>query len=139
MTLLNTIHSRETLLQLTPEQQKQLCREIREFLVEHISRTGGHLASNLGVVELTLALHLVFDTAQDRIVFDVGHQAYVHKILTGRQEQFRQLRTFGGIAGFPKPSESSRITASSLCWATVRSPAAWRMRVSTTPEPAENR
>ena len=106
MTLLNTIHSRETLLQLTPEQQKQLCREIREFLVEHISRTGGHLASNLGVVELTLALHLVFDTAQDRIVFDVGHQAYVHKILTGRQEQFRQLRTFGGIAGFPKPSES---------------------------------
>lgn len=106
MTLLNTIHSREALLQLTPEQQKQLCREIREFLVEHISRTGGHLASNLGVVELTLALHLVFDTAQDRIIFDVGHQAYVHKILTGRQEQFRQLRTFGGIAGFPKPSES---------------------------------
>lgn len=104
--LLDTIHSREDLLQLNPAQQKQLCGEIRDFLVEHISRTGGHLASNLGIVELTLAIHLVFDTSRDRLVFDVGHQSYVHKILTGRMQQFSGLRTYGGIAGFPKPSES---------------------------------
>ena len=106
MALLDTIHSREDLLRLDHQQQLELCTEIRHFLVEHISRTGGHLASNLGVVELTLALHLVFDTSRDRLVFDVGHQAYVHKILTGRMGQFSGLRTFGGIAGFPKPSES---------------------------------
>ena len=106
MALLDTIHSREDLLRLDHQQQLELCTEIRHFLVAHISRTGGHLASNLGVVELTLALHLVFDTSKDRLVFDVGHQAYVHKILTGRMDKFQGLRTFGGIAGFPKPSES---------------------------------
>ncbi len=106
MSQLETIHSREDLLALNEAELEQLCGEIRAFLVEHISRTGGHLASNLGVVELTVALHRVFDTAVDRLVFDVGHQAYVHKILTGRREQFDGLRTFGGIAGFPKPSES---------------------------------
>ena len=106
MTLLDTIHSREDLLQLSQPQLKELAGELRTFLIEHISKTGGHLASNLGVVELTIALQLVFDTSRDRLVFDVGHQAYVHKILTGRMEQFDGLRTFGGIAGFPKPSES---------------------------------
>ncbi len=106
MAILDTIRTREDLLRLDGRQLCQLCEEIRAFLVEHISQTGGHLASNLGVVELTVALQLVFDTSVDRLVFDVGHQAYVHKILTGRMAQFSGLRTYGGIAGFPKPSES---------------------------------
>ena len=84
----------------------QLSQELRDFLLEHVSQTGGHLASNLGAVELTLAIHNIFDTTVDRVVFDVGHQAYVHKILTGRMEQFSTLRSYGGLAGFPKPSES---------------------------------
>ena len=87
-------------------QRVDLCREIRAFLVEHVSKTGGHLASNLGVVELTVALETVYNTKKDRLVFDVGHQSYVHKLLTGRQADFDHLRQFGGIAGFPKPSES---------------------------------
>ena len=91
---------------LNENQRQQLCHEIRQFLVDRVSRTGGHLASNLGVVELTVALETVFDTAVDRLVFDVGHQSYVHKILTGRQDGFSGLRQFGGMAGFPKPSES---------------------------------
>ena len=104
--MLNSIHDRSDLLNLSPEQETQLCEEIREFLIQHVAQTGGHLASNLGVVELTVALHKVYDTGTDRLLFDVGHQAYVHKILTGRQEQFTTLRTFGGLSGFPKPSES---------------------------------
>ena len=104
--LLNEIHTRADLLRLTPQENQQLCGEIREFLVRHIARTGGHLASNLGVVELTVALHQVYDTEKDRILFDVGHQSYVHKILTGRMDRFSTLRTYGGLAGFPKPSES---------------------------------
>ena len=104
--MLEQIHSRADLLKLTPAEDKQLCAEIREFLVQHVAQTGGHLASNLGVVELTVALHKVYDTSKDRLLFDVGHQAYVHKILTGRMEQFDSLRSFGGLAGFPKPSES---------------------------------
>ena len=83
-----------------------LCGELRSFLIENISQTGGHLASNLGVVELTVAIHRVFDTANDRLVFDVGHQCYVHKALTGRKELFGTLRQFGGLSGFPKPYES---------------------------------
>ena len=83
-----------------------LCREIREFLISQVSQTGGHVASNLGVVELTVAIETVFDTAKDRLVFDVGHQSYIHKMLTGRQADFATLRQFGGMAGFPKPSES---------------------------------
>lgn len=83
-----------------------LCKEIRRFLVEQVSVTGGHLASNLGVVELTVAIHRVFDTSRDRLVFDVGHQSYVHKLLTGRAERFPTLRQLDGLAGFPKPSES---------------------------------
>ena len=97
---------REAFLRMTPAEDRALCAELRAFLVEHVAQTGGHLASNLGVVELTVALHKVYDTTEDRILFDVGHQAYIHKILTGRMEQFSSLRTFGGLAGFPKPSES---------------------------------
>ena len=83
-----------------------LCGELRQFLVESVSRTGGHLASNLGAVELTVAIHRVFDTDRDRLVFDVGHQCYVHKALTGRRALFGTLRQFGGLGGFPKPGES---------------------------------
>ena len=90
--VLETIHSRDDLLRLTPEEQRTLCAEIRQFLVEHVSRTGGHLASNLGIVETTVAIETVFDTRRDRLVFDVGHQSYVHKILTGRMERFDTLR-----------------------------------------------
>ena len=106
MSLLKSIHGHSDLVNLTEAQREQLCREIREFLVENISKTGGHLASNLGVVELTLAIETVFDTTSDRLVFDVGHQSYVHKLLTGRQAEFASLRQFGGLSGFPKPYES---------------------------------
>lgn len=91
---------------MTQPQLRQLCDEIRRFLVQNVSKTGGHLASNLGVVELTVALERVFDTAKDRLLFDVGHQSYVHKILTGRRDEFENLRCYGGMAGFPKPAES---------------------------------
>lgn len=84
----------------------QLCEEIREFLISNVSKTGGHLAGNLGAVELTVAIETVYNTRKDRLVFDVGHQSYVHKMLTGRQADFAHLRQYGGIAGFPKPSES---------------------------------
>ena len=106
MAILERIHGHQDMVQLNMQQRALLCKEIREFLVDRVSRTGGHLASNLGVVELTVALETVFDTDVDRLVFDVGHQSYVHKILTGRQNEFNHLRQFGGIAGFPKPSES---------------------------------
>ena len=104
--ILQNIHGHSDLIALNEEQRLQLCREIRDFLVSHVCKTGGHLASNLGVVELTVAIETVFDTAADRLVFDVGHQSYVHKLLTGRQADFDTLRQYGGIAGFPKPSES---------------------------------
>lgn len=106
MDLLSQISTREDLLALNERQLEQLCEEIRQFLVLNVAHNGGHLASNLGVVELTVMLERVFDTSKDRLLFDVGHQSYVHKILTGRREQFRNLRHFGGLAGFPKPSES---------------------------------
>ena len=92
--------------QLSLEEKKQLCEEIRAFLIDSVSRTGGHLASNLGTVELTVALHSVFSTPEDKIVFDVGHQSYTHKLLTGRKEGFSGLRSKGGISGFPRSSES---------------------------------
>lgn len=104
--MLEKIKTRADLLALSQEEDKKLSMEIRDFLVRHIAQTGGHLASNLGVVELTIALHKVYDTEKDRLLFDVGHQSYVHKLLTGRMGQFDTLRTFGGLAGFPKPSES---------------------------------
>lgn len=106
LSLLEKINCHEDLASLTDEQRISLCDEIRTFLVERVSRTGGHLASNLGVVELTVAIETVFDTNKDRLVFDVGHQSYVHKMLTGRQADFDRLRQYGGIAGFPKPGES---------------------------------
>lgn len=106
MRILQKIHGHSDLINLNESDRKDLCREIREFLVDTISKTGGHLASNLGVVELSVAIETVFDTASDRLVFDVGHQSYVHKLLTNRQTDFSSLRQFGGIAGFPKPSES---------------------------------
>ncbi len=107
MKILSKINCHEDLLCLSDGERTQLCAEIREFLIESVSRTGGHLAGNLGAVELTVAIETVFNTARDRLVFDVGHQSYVHKMLTGRREAFGSLRQYGGIAGFPKPSESS--------------------------------
>ena len=106
MHLLDQIHSPEDVRALPADQLPQLCEEIRAFLVENVSRTGGHLASNLGAVELTVAIHRVYDTKRDRLLFDVGHQSYVHKLLTGRKEDFPSLRQYGGMAGFPKPAES---------------------------------
>ena len=94
------------MIRLSDEDRELLCQEIREYLVDSVSKTGGHLASNLGIVELTVAIETVFDTMKDRLVFDVGHQSYVHKLLTGRQADFVSLRQFGGISGFPKPNES---------------------------------
>ena len=91
---------------VSDQEAADLCRQLREELVQDVSQTGGHLASNLGAVELTVALHRVLDTRRDRLVFDVGHQCYLHKMLTGRREKMSTLRQFGGIAGFPKPSES---------------------------------
>ena len=106
MEILPNMNCHEDLLRLTDEKRVQLCQEIREFLISSVSRTGGHLAGNLGVVELTVALETVYDTSTDRLVFDVGHQSYVHKLLTGRREAFDTLRQFGGLSGFPKPCES---------------------------------
>ena len=94
------------LAHLSEGQVAALCGELRQELIENVSQTGGHLASNLGTVELTVAIHRVFDTSRDRLVFDVGHQCYTHKMLTGRREQMKTLRQYGGLAGFPKPSES---------------------------------
>ncbi len=104
--LLSTISNPQDLKKLTPELLPQLAQEIREKIIATVSRTGGHLAPSLGVVELTIALHYVFNTPRDKIVWDVGHQAYAHKLLTGRQERFHTLRQYGGISGFPKRSES---------------------------------
>ena len=83
-----------------------LASEIRQFLIEKISATGGHLASNLGVVELTMAIYLTFDLPKDKIIWDVGHQAYTHKILSGRKDHFDELRQYRGLSGFPKTKES---------------------------------
>ncbi len=105
-TILKRVHGPEDIRRLNMKESKQLANEIREFLLEHVSKTGGHLSSNLGVVELTIALHQVFHTPDDQIVWDVGHQAYVHKILTGRKEQFDTLRQKDGLSGFPKIEES---------------------------------
>ena len=104
--LLDTLSLPDDLRKLSKKELPQLAEELRAFIVESVSRTGGHLASNLGTIELTIALHYVFDTPQDRLVWDVGHQTYAHKILTGRREQMDTLRMFGGISGFPKRSES---------------------------------
>lgn len=104
--LLDKIKSPDDLKKLDMDELVRLCHEIREFLIDSVSETGGHLASNLGIVELTVALHTVFDVPKDKIIFDVGHQSYVHKILTGRKDNFGTLRRFHGMSGFPKRSES---------------------------------
>ncbi len=106
MNIINGINSPDDIKKLNIPQLRFLAAEIRDFLIENISNTGGHLASNLGIVELTLALHKVFTTPEDRIVWDVGHQSYVHKIITGRKKRFETLRKYDGLSGFPKISES---------------------------------
>lgn len=106
MNILEKINGHEDLIGLDSGERTALCGEIRSFLIDHVSKTGGHLAGNLGVVELTVAIETVFDTKTDRLVFDVGHQSYVHKLLTGRRADFAHLRQFGGMSGFPKPEES---------------------------------
>jgi len=104
--MLENIHSPADVKSLNQDQLPQLCQELREFLIRSVAQTGGHLAANLGAVELTVAIHRVFNTARDRLVFDVGHQCYVHKVLTGRQGLFATLRQLDGLSGFPKPHES---------------------------------
>mgnify|MGYP002515438845 CR=1 FL=1 len=104
--ILEKIQKENDIKKLMPEELEILAQEIREFLIEKISKTGGHLSSNLGVVELTMALHLVFDLPKDKLIWDVGHQSYTHKLLTGRKEGFDGLRKFGGMSGFPKRGES---------------------------------
>lgn len=122
MALLPGIHGPRDLDRLSPDELRQLASEVRAFLVENVARTGGHLGPNLGVVELTIALHKVFDSPADPIIFDTGHQSYVHKMLTGRQD-FEKLRSRGGLAGYPQRSESehdvveSSHASSSLSWA----------------------
>ena len=97
--ILDSIQKPNDIRDIPPEYYPQLAQEIRDFLIEHISRTGGHLASNLGTVELTMALHLTLDLPKDKIIWDVGHQSYTHKILTGRKDGFENLRQFGGMSG----------------------------------------
>ncbi len=105
-TLLSSVESPSALRAMDVPTLEKLCAEIRAFLIENVPKTGGHFASNLGVVELTVALHRIFSVPHDKIIWDVGHQSYVHKILTGRREQFASLRQFGGLSGFPKKAES---------------------------------
>ena len=104
--ILENVNYPEDLKPLKIKDKEILAKEIREKILNTVSETGGHLASNLGIVELTIALHSVFNTPLDKIIWDVGHQTYVHKILTGRKNKLSTLRKMGGIAGFPKTSES---------------------------------
>ena len=106
MSILESLNSYEDIKTLDEAKLAALCEELRRFVVDTTAENGGHLSSNLGVVELTVAIHRVFDTRRDRLLFDVGHQSYIHKILTGRRREFTTLRSFGGISGFPKPEES---------------------------------
>lgn len=104
--ILDSINNVEDIKKLKTNELEKLSSEIREFLIDSVSKTGGHLASNLGVVELTLALHYVFESPEDKLIWDVGHQSYVHKMLTGRKDKMGTIRQFGGLSGFPKRSES---------------------------------
>ena len=104
--ILNKIHSSADVQALSTAELERLCVELREAIMENVSQTGGHLASNLGAVELSAALHRVYDSSRDRIVFDVGHQCYAHKMISGRLERFSTLRKLDGISGFPRPWES---------------------------------
>src|SRR4026208_905648 len=105
--LLKTVNDPAALRQRAGRQLPQLAAELRAYVLDAVSKTGGHLSSNLGTVELTIALHYVFNTPDDRIVWDVGHQTYPHKILTGRRERMDTLRQLGGISGFPRRDESA--------------------------------
>jgi 1-deoxy-D-xylulose-5-phosphate synthase len=104
--LLKQIHNLRDIRSMSLTGLEELAGEIRVELIKTVSKNGGHLAPNLGVVELTLALHRVFNSPIDKIIWDVGHQSYIHKLLTGRKDEFSTLRQFGGISGFPRPSES---------------------------------
>ena len=104
--ILDRIHKENDIKKISKSELPRLAGEIREFLIEKVSENGGHLGSNLGVVELTIALHRQLTLPKDKIIFDVGHQAYIHKLLTGRREGFDTLRQFGGMSGFPKRHES---------------------------------
>src|SRR5205814_8351582 len=106
MSLLHSVDGPEDLRRIAPQDLPRLADEIRRFLVDKVCRTGGHLGPNLGVVELTIALHRVFDSPRDRLLWDTGHQAYVHKMLTGRQDGFDRLRQKGGLSGYPSQAES---------------------------------
>ncbi len=106
MNFLNKVNSSDDIKKLDKEELPVLCDELRQFIIDNVSKTGGHLASNLGAVELTVALHRVYDSKTDRIVFDVGHQSYAHKIITGRRDAFKTLRCYNGLSGFPKPYEA---------------------------------
>ena len=105
--MLKDIQNPSELKKLSIRELEALAAEIREELIQTVSETGGHLASNLGIVELTLAMHYVYDCPEDKFVFDVGHQSYVHKLLTGRYERFSTLRTQGGLSGFPDADTSA--------------------------------
>ncbi|MFA7473491.1 MAG: 1-deoxy-D-xylulose-5-phosphate synthase N-terminal domain-containing protein, partial [Spirosomataceae bacterium] len=104
--LLSKINSPEDLRKLKPSELPQVCNELRQYIIDIVSVYGGHFGASLGVVELTVALHYVFNTPDDQLIWDVGHQAYGHKILTGRRERFHTNRTLGGISGFPNRKES---------------------------------
>src|SRR5574344_1592856 len=104
--LLDQIQKTNDIKKINPADYDQLAQEIRQFLIQKISVTGGHLGSNLGTVELTMALHLALNLPEDKIIWDVGHQSYTHKLLTGRREGFDTLRKYGGMSGFPKRAES---------------------------------
>ena len=101
MAILSEIHGPDDVKRLSPEECRELAVELRQTIIDTVSRQGGHLASNLGDVELTIALHRAFDSPKDKLIFDVGHQIYAHKLLTGRQERFATLRSYRGMSGFP--------------------------------------
>ena len=125
--LLETIDSPADLKRLAPGELRDYCDELRRYIIEECSINPGHLASSLGAVELAAALHYVYDTPEDRIVWDVGHQTYAHKIITGRREAFRTKRQLGGISGFPRMAESP-YDAFGGGHASVSISAAWRKR-----------
>ena len=104
--ILDNINKANDIKSIKPQDYKRLAKEIRSFLISNVSKTGVHLASNIGVVELTMALHLFMDFPKDKLIWDVGHQSYTHKLLTGRKDQFATLRQLDGISGFPKREES---------------------------------
>jgi 1-deoxy-D-xylulose-5-phosphate synthase len=112
--MLEQIRGPADLQHLSAHQLRELAAEIREFLIHKVAATGGHLGPNLGVVELTLALHRVFDSPHDPIIFDTGHQAYVHKMLTGRSHEFETLRKKGGLSGYPSRAESEHVLQAAL-------------------------